>query len=130
MQFLGLIGAIVFLIFAFTNFFGNMWNNLVNSRYLIPQETSMLFFSPMEMSGGNEPVWIIAEDGDNYYHYDYKERSYIFIPKEKIEKCDDFMLSDATTWCKKEDNYKKVIPVKTEVQVEQEVDDKYADPWK
>lgn len=129
MQLLGIIAAIVFLLFAFTNFFGNTWNSLVNARYVIPDETSLLDFKPIEMTNGSESTWIFAEDSDNYYHYDYKARSYIFIPKEKIEGCQDFMLSNVATWCKKEDNYKKAIPKKTEAEIEQELDDEYADPW-
>lgn len=130
MQLLGILAAIVILIFTFTGFFGNSWNSLVNSHYIIPSESSVFEFKPLQMSGGSEPTWVFAEDGDNYYYNDVRSKSYKLIPKDKTENCEGFMLSNVTTWCKKEDDYKKAVPKKTQEEVNQELDDEYADPWK
>jgi len=45
----------------------NIWSKLADNGWIMPEESNVLKFCPIEQNKGNGDWWTYGEDKDNYY---------------------------------------------------------------
>lgn len=101
--FLGImISAVVFWLGKTSPIFENMWGQITDSNYIIPDESSLLRFNATKMNQGSGDWWLYGEDGNYYYSTETGEQnfSYIKVAKNEVSRFKNFDPYHSETWRK------------------------------
>lgn len=79
----------------------NTWFTMTEPAYVIPAESSLWRFTPIQMNDGSGDWWVYGQDHRNYYYFTGSgDPPYLVFSKARAASCVGFDHDDHLTWCR------------------------------
>lgn len=92
------IFAIILYLSKKTYLFENLWGQITDRNYIIPDESSLLKFQVTKMNQGSGDWWLYGEDENYYFSTETDTSPYVKIAKKSSTSMRFFDAQNSATW--------------------------------